>query len=60
MERTAAKRVYTVREAAEAYGLPEYAVRNWCKRGEIRHLKAGNRIYISPEAIESFITGGAR
>jgi excisionase family DNA binding protein len=54
------KKIFTIREAAEACGLPEYALRNWCKRGEIRHVKAGKRVYLTLEAVEAFFGGGAR
>ena len=56
----ATKTIMTIREAAKAYSMPEFALRNWCKRGQLLHLKAGNRVYLTPGAIEEFIrTGGA-
>jgi excisionase family DNA binding protein len=59
METMATKKILTVRQAARAYGLPEFAVRNWCKRGEIRHVMSGTRIYLVPGAIEEFLSKGA-
>lgn len=60
METKATNKLYTIREAAKETGVPEFALRNWCKRGEIQHLKAGSRIYLTLIAIEDFIkTGGA-
>ena len=53
------KTVFTIREAAKAYCIPEFALRNWCKRGQLQHLKAGNRVYLTPVILENFIkTGG--
>jgi len=54
-----AKTILTIREAARAYDIPEFALRNWCKRGQVQHLKAGNRVYLTPANMENFIkTGG--
>jgi excisionase family DNA binding protein len=55
---TPTNKIYTIRQAAQATGAPEFALRNWCKRGEIRHVKAGNRVYLTLEAIEDFIRNG--
>ena len=49
------KPIMTIREAAKAFNLPEFAVRNWCKSGVLYHLKAGNRIYLTTGAIEEFL-----
>lgn len=59
MEKTATKRLLTIREVARAYGLPEYALRGWCKRGEIQHLKSGSRVYLLPGTVEAFLERGA-
>ena len=62
MEQTATKQIeklYTIRGAAKATGAPEFALRNWCKRGEIRHVKAGTRVYLTLDAIQEFLTKGA-
>ncbi len=40
-------------------GLPEFALRGWCKRGEIQHLKSGSRVYLLPGAVEAFLERGA-
>jgi len=54
-----AKTIMTIREAAKAYSIPEFALRNWCKCGQLQHLKAGNRVYLTPAIVEDFIkTGG--
>lgn len=52
------KTIMTIREAAKAFNLPEFAVRNWCKRGELQHLKAGSRVYLPAVAIEDFLLKG--
>jgi excisionase family DNA binding protein len=54
----AVKTIYTIREAAKRTGTPEFALRNWCKRGDVRHVKSGNRVYLTIEAIEEFLTKG--
>lgn len=54
------KTIMTIREAAKAFYLPEFAVRNWCKRGELQHLKAGSRVYLTAEAIEDFLMRGGK
>jgi hypothetical protein len=57
----AEKRIYTIKEAARFYGLPEFALRNWCKTGDLNHLKAGTRVYLTPAAIEELLAkGGAK
>jgi hypothetical protein len=57
----AGTKIYTIRGAAKASGKPEFALRNWCKRGDIRHVKAGNRVYLTLDAIEEFVkSGGAK
>jgi len=55
---TQTKTIYTIREAAKQTGTPEFALRNWCKRGDIRHVKSGNRVYLTLEAVEGFLTKG--
>jgi len=58
-EAQAVSKLYTIREAARETGVPEFALRNWCKRKEIRHLKAGTRFYLTLDAISAFVSGGA-
>jgi hypothetical protein len=52
------QKLYTIRGAAQATGNPEFALRNWCKNGEIKHVKAGSRVYVTIEAINEFIQAG--
>jgi excisionase family DNA binding protein len=60
VQTTAAKTLLTIRQAARAFGLPEYALRNWAKAGHLPHLKAGSRVYLVPAAIEAFLAGAAK
>jgi excisionase family DNA binding protein len=60
VEAMRAKPILTIREAAKAFSMPEFALRSWCKRGELRHIKAGNRVYLTAQAIEEFIGGAAK
>jgi DNA-binding transcriptional MerR regulator len=53
-----AKTVYTIRQAAQTFGLPEFALRNWCKAGQVQHLKSGNRVYLTAQAVEQFLQKG--
>jgi hypothetical protein len=52
------KAVYTIRQAAQNFGLPEFALRNWCKAGQVQHLKSGNRVYLTAQAVEEFLQKG--
>lgn len=54
------KTIMTIREAAKAFNLPEFAVRNWCKCGALQHLKAGSRVYLTAGAIEDFLMKGGK
>ncbi len=60
METTSTNKLYTIRGAAKETGVPEFALRNWCKRGEIQHLKAGTRVYVTLSAINDFIANGGK
>ena len=57
MKANEANKLYTIRGAAKETGRPEFALRNWCKKGDIRHVKSGNRVYLTLEAIDEFIQG---
>jgi DNA-binding transcriptional MerR regulator len=54
------KTIMTIKQAAKAYSLPTSALRNWCKSGQLQHLKSGNRIYLTSGMIEDFVRGGTR
>jgi hypothetical protein len=52
------KQILTIRETAKAYGVAEFAVRNWTKAGAFPVLKAGSRCYINRNVFEQFLTKG--
>ena len=54
------KAIYTIKEAARAFGLPEFALRNWCKTGQLHHLKAGSRVYLTAGAVDEFLQKGGK
>jgi len=60
MESGKTKRLYTIRSAAKEVGIPESAIREWLKSGQIRSIKAGKRgkrSYFTLEALDAFIDG---
>lgn len=44
-----------IREAAERLGVHPVTLRAWCKQKLIEHLKFGNRIKFTEEAIAKFV-----
>jgi excisionase family DNA binding protein len=59
MENENKKRLFTIREAAKVVdGLTEYRIRQMCREGKIRFLKAGKKILIGEEALLQAAFGG--
>lgn len=58
MEKTAARAVLTIKEAAGHFGFPEYGLRSLVKRGAFPVIMCGNRAYISRAVLEAFFERG--
>lgn len=52
--------ILSVRRVAELLGVPQYTVRDLCRRGLLGHVRQGRRIWITRPAIERFLNGGER
>ena len=55
MEKLRHKGLMSVREAAEALGLKEAALRQWVSLRQIEFVRVGRLIRIKPETIEQLI-----
>jgi len=60
MESQVCKKLYTPTGAGKVTGYPVFAIRNWCKNGDLPHVKAGKRFYVTIEAINAFIDAGGQ
>jgi len=49
------RKLLTIRETAQRYGIPECAVRRWAKTGELSTIKSGSRVYIVPASVEQLL-----
>ena len=59
MEDKVNQKLYTINEIAKVRPhVPTFAIRNWCKTGALKHLKAGNRYYLTLEALDSLLENG--
>jgi excisionase family DNA binding protein len=47
----------TVAETAKRAKVSEFAVRGWCRNGDIHHVKAGRKILISWVSVVKFLSG---
>ena len=55
------KPILTIREAANEFSFPEFAVRTLAKQGAFPVIRVGTRTYITREIFEGFIkTGGEK
>ena len=53
------KPALTIRETAERFQFPEYAIRTLVKRGAFPVIQVGNRVYITRAKFEEYLeTGG--
>ena len=52
------KPALTIRETAQAFNFPEYAIRKLVKNGAFPVIKSGNRCYISREVFTDYLKKG--
>ena len=57
METGQQQAAYTVAEAAATLRVSQWAVREACRRGEIRSVRLGARIIIPRDGIDAFLAG---
>ena len=58
MEEKSKKTLYTIEEMAKEKNISGYTIRHWCKTGVLKHLKSGNRYYVTLPALDALIDGG--
>jgi excisionase family DNA binding protein len=47
----------TLPEAAQAFGLPLYAIRRWVKSGELKAVYAGKKAFVNEAILRAFLSG---
>ena len=52
------KPALTIRETAQTFGFPEYAVRTLVKQGRFPVIQVGKRSYIVRAVFEEYLKGG--
>ena len=48
----------TIRQAAKELNIPEFALRNWVKSGEVPAIHAGRKALVNLDRVISFLNGG--
>jgi len=51
---------FSVRVAAEQCGLSERSVHSAIKRGDLKVMRVGRRVLITPKALEDYLNGRTR
>ncbi|MCL1882849.1 MAG: helix-turn-helix domain-containing protein [Defluviitaleaceae bacterium] len=51
-------KTYSIVEAANAYGIPVYALRRWINCGDIPACRSGRKYLVTAQNIESFLLNG--
>jgi len=55
------KKILTIRQTVEEFGVAEYALRRWVKQKQFPVFQSGNRVYINRRIFETFLDeGGAK
>lgn len=52
------KAALTIKETAQEYSFPEYAIRTLVKRGAFPVIQVGNRCYITKAVFEDYLQKG--
>lgn len=50
-------KMLTIRAAADEFGLPVFAVRNWVKQGKLPAVFAGRKALINAETLADYLRG---
>lgn len=51
-------RMRTIRQAAQELNIPEFALRNWVKSGEVPAIYAGKKALVNLDRVICFLNGG--
>ena len=52
--------IYTLREVEEIMGVSQRTLYRWIETGKLKAFKAGGTWRVSEEALQEFMTGGAK
>lgn len=52
--------VKPLKEAAELAGVAKYALRQWVLNGQVRYVRAGNKILVIMDSLIEFLTIGEK